>query len=191
AADISTDAVAADQADDRVIRNGPAVIGVDGDARALFGRGKFIKSRCRHWLSSLSMLMRVKTLSYVVHQPAGPARARSPNHKRPRMSTGNETKANALRRFFRAWFPWVVLGMAGVAVAYIWIWPSETLEFLQRVTSTSFTILLTLLLLAAWLLFFSRVRWWLRLTIVLVFLSGGWGAFRGVTFTVVMVRVVC
>src|SRR5438093_962943 len=100
------------------------------------------------------------------------------------------TTFRARRTFFRFWFPWVILGVAAVAMACIWLWPSPSLELLQRVNSTSFTLMLTFLFLAAWLLFFSGLRWALRFGILLSILVAVWAAVRDVKFTGDMVPVV-
>src|SRR5439155_8907590 len=47
-ADITADTVAAQQADDGILGNVPAAVGVDGDARTGFGRREFLVSRSRH-----------------------------------------------------------------------------------------------------------------------------------------------
>ena len=47
-ADVSADAVAAEQTNDRIVGDLPVATGIDRDARALGGWGKFFVSRCRH-----------------------------------------------------------------------------------------------------------------------------------------------
>ncbi len=51
-ADVAADAVAAEQADDRVVGDLPAAVGVDGDAGALAGGSEFFVGRSRHGNSS-------------------------------------------------------------------------------------------------------------------------------------------
>ncbi len=47
-ADISTNAVAANEASNRILRNLPAAVGIDGDARALFGGMNLVQMKVSH-----------------------------------------------------------------------------------------------------------------------------------------------
>jgi outer membrane protein assembly factor BamB len=69
--------------------------------------------------------------------------------------------------FFRVWFPFVVVGLAAVIIATVWAWPDyDQFEMLWRSVTQMMTLMVTVLLLAIWLVFFSGMRWILRLGIL-------------------------
>src|SRR5437879_5220986 len=79
------------------------------------------------------------------------------------MSTSPTPPPRHRRSLLRVWFPLVVLGLAVLALALLWGWPSEDWERVHRVLGTWAVALLVLPLLLLWWLAFSGVRWWLRL----------------------------
>jgi outer membrane protein assembly factor BamB len=75
------------------------------------------------------------------------------------------------RPSYRLWMPLLVLAGASLAAAAIWYWPSDW-DYGQRTVSLMFLVLLSVLLLAFWLLFLSRLPRWVRLTPIVLFLAG-------------------
>jgi outer membrane protein assembly factor BamB len=71
------------------------------------------------------------------------------------------------RSFLRHRFPWLVPALAGLALLGLWAWPSEDFVRVQRISSAIMVGMLTVLLEAVWLLFFSGLRWWVRLALPL------------------------
>lgn len=69
-------------------------------------------------------------------------------------------RRSPLRSFLRWGFPWVVVAGGALGLAALWLLPAEILERGVRGISSVALSLLSLLLLAVWLLFFSPLRWW-------------------------------
>lgn len=78
------------------------------------------------------------------------------------------------------WWPVIVIaGLAGGAIAVVWGWPETQRQ--QRYLRTAGTLLFSGFFLLLWLLFFSRIRWRVRLATfaaVLVVVGGVASAFR-------------
>jgi outer membrane protein assembly factor BamB len=106
------------------------------------------------------------------------------------MSAETATKPRSQRTLFHFWFPRAVVCAACVVVAGVWAWPSEKLDFIHRVNATELTVLGSLLLLTLWLLVFSGLAWWQRLTIPLGALLVAWAMVRDVKFSGDMVPLV-
>jgi outer membrane protein assembly factor BamB len=78
--------------------------------------------------------------------------------------TGVTTPVPATKRSqFSVWLPWVILVLAAAAETYIWFLTPADWERANQFVSSVGVGLVTLLLLAAWLLFFSSFRTWVRL----------------------------
>src|SRR5258707_832155 len=76
------------------------------------------------------------------------------------------------RSFFRSWLPWIIVSLSGMGIGVLWSVPPPHVEGAERVTGTIGIGLLTLLLLGFWLLFFSGLRWWMRLGIPVLVIAG-------------------
>jgi outer membrane protein assembly factor BamB len=102
-------------------------------------------------------------------------------------STATPASPPRKRSFFRSWLPWIIVALAGVGISVVWIVPPPYLEGHQRMFFSMLTGVLTLLLLGLWLLFFSGLRWWVRLGIPVLVIVGliGFigGAVKRVSFT--------
>jgi outer membrane protein assembly factor BamB len=92
------------------------------------------------------------------------------------MSTTPSAAPVHKRTSLRVRFPWLVLGLAGLAIALLWAWPNEALERAWQVVGTEAVLLLTFLLLLGWMLFFSRWPGKRRLAIFLIVLAAGGAA---------------
>jgi outer membrane protein assembly factor BamB len=98
------------------------------------------------------------------------------------MSVPADAKPIKKRTFRRIWLPCLVVCLAGASFAAIWLWPSEAFERPYRGISSVIVIQATILLLAIWLLFFSGLRWYLRVGILLAAGLAGYVAFLNVHF---------
>jgi outer membrane protein assembly factor BamB len=78
------------------------------------------------------------------------------------------TALSRKRGFFRFWLPWVILALAGLAVTALWFWPGEQPARAERITGIWMSIPLTVLLLEAWVLFFSGWPQKVRLLVLLL-----------------------
>jgi outer membrane protein assembly factor BamB len=76
------------------------------------------------------------------------------------------------RSFFRSWLPWIIVALAGVAVGVLWALPPSAMDGAFRFVDTIMILLLMLLLLRLWLLFFSGLRWWVRIGIPVLVIGG-------------------
>lgn len=79
-----------------------------------------------------------------------------------------EPSRNLLRSFYRDWFPWFVLALTLPAIAFLWLWPSETMERANRSVGTIVLSIFAGVLLTLWFVFLSTFRWRVRLATVLL-----------------------
>jgi outer membrane protein assembly factor BamB len=97
------------------------------------------------------------------------------------------------RRFWRDWFPRLVIGLEPIATAAIWLYPSDEIDRGSRVFFTIFSLLVLVVLLAAWVMFFSGWERGTRLAVVSLPLAlvvvGGVLTVRRVLFTGDMVPI--
>ena len=93
-------------------------------------------------------------------------------------------------RFFRLWFPFLVLAGAALAIAVIWIWPEGERPRERRVTYTIVISMLAVFALAAWMLLASGWRWTWRLGLVVLLIGAAVGSIRKIEFTGDMVPIV-
>src|SRR5438093_11900749 len=98
------------------------------------------------------------------------------------MTTATATPP-APRTFFRFWLPVCIVAGAALALVALWAWPADALERGVRGISSVMVSVLSLLLLSAWLLFFSPLRWWRGLAIIVVGVLVLVGAVREVKLT--------
>jgi outer membrane protein assembly factor BamB len=91
--------------------------------------------------------------------------------------------AGKKRGFFRFWFPWFVIVLAGTGILLSWSWPAPELERANRVSFTMMTVMLSSIFLLLWFLFFSSVRWWLRIACTLSVVGALVASIRNVTFS--------
>jgi outer membrane protein assembly factor BamB len=87
------------------------------------------------------------------------------------------------RAWLRVWFPVVVLGGAVFAVAGIWAWPAEDVERAARTLPTVAVGLLSVCLLALWLVCFSALRGWRAVCLLLLAALAATGAVRDIKLT--------
>jgi outer membrane protein assembly factor BamB len=87
----------------------------------------------------------------------------------------------------RYWFPRIVTALEAIGLAALWLWPSEGLDQAGRVSLTILSLLLLVILLAAWVMFFSSFTPTVRLAIVglplAVVVIGSLTLVRGIQFT--------
>src|SRR5438128_9612544 len=89
----------------------------------------------------------------------------------------------ARRTFFRFWLPVCIIAAAALALIALWAWPADALERGVRGISSVMVSILSLLLLSAWLLFFSPLRWWRALGLIVLGVLVFVGAVREVKLT--------
>src|SRR5437588_13042360 len=98
------------------------------------------------------------------------------------------------RSFFRFWFPWIVICLAAAAIAVIAMSPlTEEWAPVNRVVASTFAGILAGVFLLFWFLFFSGVRWSVRLLVLFALAATGFAfakQVRQVKFTGDMVPVV-
>jgi outer membrane protein assembly factor BamB len=63
------------------------------------------------------------------------------------------------RRFFRVWFPFVVIGLAALSIAVAWNLPYQNMTRMLLTLTFWIAAWLTILLLSVWLVFLSGMRW--------------------------------
>ena len=89
------------------------------------------------------------------------------------MSTIQPHSLTKRRVFFRYWLPWLIIGLAGLAILAIWWLPGEGFARANRVVGSIMIGLLGGLLVSLWFLFLSALRWWVRLSFVLAVAGAG------------------
>lgn len=94
-----------------------------------------------------------------------------------------ESPPTRRRSFWRDWFPLAVLGVAAPLLAYLWLWPAGDRDPAVRSIGTILVALFASVLVAIWLLFFSRVRGWRAALVIVVLLAFAGGAVREVKLT--------
>ncbi len=87
------------------------------------------------------------------------------------------------RSFFRTVAPFLIIGLAAAVIIGAWALPLENVDRLQRVLTTNLTILVGVLLLAAWLIFLSGWRLWQRMGVLVCAACVIMGAVKKVSFT--------
>ena len=87
------------------------------------------------------------------------------------------------RSFFRTVAPFLIVGLAAAVIVGAWTLPLENTDRLQRVLTTNLTILVGVLLLAAWLIFLSGWRLWQRMGVLVCAACVIMGAVKKVSFT--------
>src|SRR5262245_57855648 len=78
-----------------------------------------------------------------------------------------------VRRFFRVWFPFWVIGLAAVSIGVAWNLPYENLTRMVLTITVWLAVMLTVLLLSVWLVFLSGLGW-LRGLALLVLIGAVW-----------------
>lgn len=91
--------------------------------------------------------------------------------------------ATSARRFLRYWLPGFVVAGAVLGLISLWAWPAESLERGLRGIGSVMISLLALLLLSAWLLLLSPLRWWQAVGILALAALAFVGAVREVKLT--------
>jgi outer membrane protein assembly factor BamB len=90
------------------------------------------------------------------------------------------------RSFLRFWLPRVIIALAALDAALIWLLPSEEFFRAQRIFATVAMVVVCWLLLSLWVLLFSGYTWQRRLAVVFLPLvgvvAGGFTVIRGVHF---------
>jgi outer membrane protein assembly factor BamB len=90
------------------------------------------------------------------------------------MSTVPAAPTSKPRPFFRFWFPWIVLALAGLAVIAIgWSPVTEEWAPANRNVGSVMACVVAGLVLTLWLLFLSGVRWSLRLGVLAIVVAAG------------------
>ncbi|CAN5169014.1 PQQ-binding-like beta-propeller repeat protein [soil metagenome] len=87
------------------------------------------------------------------------------------------------RSFFRTIAPFLIIGIGAAVIIGVWTLPLENLDKLQRVLTTNLTILLGVLLLAAWMIFLSGWTMWVRMGVLVCAAVVIMGSVKKVTFT--------
>jgi outer membrane protein assembly factor BamB len=82
------------------------------------------------------------------------------------MASSEAAPVGRRRAFLRLWLPCAIVAGSGAALGIIWYWPPAAWEWVDQVKGTWLTAIITLLLLAGWLMLFSGWRWWLRLALL-------------------------
>lgn len=88
-----------------------------------------------------------------------------------------------LRRFFRVWFPIGVIALSIVGIGVLQAWPSAEFDPGFRNGFTLFIFEVGLLLMAVWLLFFSGLRWYVRIGTLVAIVAVCVAAIEKITFT--------
>jgi outer membrane protein assembly factor BamB len=70
------------------------------------------------------------------------------------------------RRFFRVWFPFVVIGLAALSIAVAWNLPFQNMTRMVLTITVWSAAWLAVLLLSVWLVFFSGLRWYKGLALL-------------------------
>jgi outer membrane protein assembly factor BamB len=83
---------------------------------------------------------------------------------------------NEQGRLRRGWFPVAAIAVAALGVIATYRWPSDTLEPGTRFFISFSIVGMAIILIALWLLFFSGLRWLVRLSIFGAFLLAAGGA---------------
>jgi outer membrane protein assembly factor BamB len=90
------------------------------------------------------------------------------------MSTQTQSPAGVnARPAWRRWFPWAICAFAGLTIAGLWLWPDQDWEDVWRVLGTQLAILITGLLLLAWLLVWSGIPWATKRKVLLALVVAG------------------
>ncbi len=92
-------------------------------------------------------------------------------------------RRTGIRMYLRLWFPWIVVTAAAVGLTALWSWPAESLERGVRGIGSVGISLLSLVLLSAWLLFFSPLRLWQAVATLVVALGAVFAAVQQVKLT--------
>jgi len=98
------------------------------------------------------------------------------------LSTTDVTQPIRKRSLFRAWFPVIVLVLAGLALLAVWTWPDENMERGRRAGMSWTIVMASSLLGLIWLLLLSGWQWWLRLGMVLAIGLGIYGSIGNLKF---------
>jgi outer membrane protein assembly factor BamB len=83
------------------------------------------------------------------------------------------------RSFLRFWLPCLIVALPGAVIGVLWAWPASDIDGGYRFADTLMLCMLMLLLLGLWFLFFSGLRWWVRLGVPLLVIAGLVGFFGG------------
>src|SRR5262245_58922325 len=94
-------------------------------------------------------------------------------------STATPASPPRKRSFFRSWLPWIIVALGGAGIGVLWGVPPPHVEGASRVAGSIGIGFLTLLLLGFWFLFFSGLRWWVRLGIPVLVRAGFFGFMSG------------
>ena len=102
------------------------------------------------------------------------------------MAAGKMMTSGTERSDFRSWFPRIVLILAVLGVAIIWVLPLEGFDHNRRVLWTGGALGISFLLLGLWLLGFSGYPWRRRASIfflsLLLLVCGGWASVCSIEF---------